>query len=366
MKIHFQAWAWLATLAVPGGVLATYTAQPVKYYESSGIAIPYVPGPTAQPSSNAAAPASTPSVAPAPQSSSPVAISSSPVSTAQVDQPSASPISHTVVSDVTSALLSISSEADKQPTATLQAEQVTTAAAQVDVAGGALTIDINNYWQKPLSISYLNNAGSPSAIGAPQAAPLATKTRVVYPTGWAGRISIGSLISSANSLIEGSTTGWPDIDVSYVDGFSVPITCSVNNVAITGCNIDLWSLSPCPNSVGDQGVCLNPMQGVANGPATDWFKPCQGAAYTFPNDNIANNGNTGSPNIVCCVGSSEQGCPAPERQGHGNNLPSKAKRSVAEDLNVRAPSLMPKAHGSHLKRHVVKARAHMKDLKELV
>ena len=42
------------------------------------------------------------------------------------------------------------------------------------------------------------------------------------------------------SKIEGSLTGPPDINVSYVDGFSVPITCSSEGVAVSSCNIDLY------------------------------------------------------------------------------------------------------------------------------
>ena len=99
------------------------------------------------------------------------------------------------------------------------------------------------------------------------------------------------------------------------------------------------------------------MQGVANGPADPWFLPCQGAAYTFPNDNIANDGDTGSPNISCCIGTGAQGCAAPVRQGHGNDQASKAKRLFSEDLKAGAPSLLPRAH-AHLKRQLGRARSH--------
>ena len=40
--------------------------------------------------------------------------------------------------------------------------------------------------------------------------------------------------------IEGSITGPPDIDVSYVDGYSVPITCASGDIAIPGCNVELF------------------------------------------------------------------------------------------------------------------------------
>lgn len=330
----------LVALAGLGQVSASRAAQPAGYNTANGNGVPYIADPTPEAPANTPAPTSVASVAPT------------------LEETSVGSISHTPVAVLSSALSSQSAEANTQPSATIQATDVTPAPV-VDVAGGVMTIDITNNWPTPLSISYLNNAGSPSAIGAPQGAPLGTKTTVVYPTGWAGRIYVGKTINSADSKIEGSTTGANDIDVSYVDGFSVPITCSANNVALTGCNINLWATQgPCANQAGeDQNVCLNPMQDKANGPADAWFLPCQGAAYTFPNDNIANNGDTRTPNLSCCIGTAEQGCPAPERQGKGNNLPSKAKRSPMAELKAGSPSLLPHMH-NHLKRHVAKARSH--------
>lgn len=366
MKTAYQAYALLIALVTPGLVSATYTANPglVEVYISNGREIPYVEGATPQAASSTPLPpsstpvvSSTTSVAPAiqpVQAEEKAAVHPQPITTA-----SAPAFSHTVVAStaITQVLLSESVAALDAPTATLQAAQITEAPV-IDVAGGKMTISITNNWPSPLSISYLNNEGSPSAIGAPQGAPLGTRTTVVYPTGWAGRIYVGNNINSADSKIEGSTTGANDIDISYVDGFSVPITCSVGGTPITGCNINLWDVSgPCANGVGDQNVCLNPMQGVADGPASAWFLPCQGAAYTFPNDNVANDGDTGTGAISCCIGTAAQGCAAPARQGHGNDQASKPKRSFSEDLKAGAPSLLPRAHG-HLKRHFGKARSH--------
>lgn len=195
----------------------------------------------------------------------------------------------------------------------------------------------------------------------------------MYPTKWAGRIYIGKTINSADSKIEGSTTGANDIDVSYVDGYSVPITCSVAGTPVSGCNIDLWTATTnCTNMVGNKDVCLNPMQDTADGPATPWFLPCQGAAYTFPNDNIANNGDTGTEKIECCIGTKEMGCEAPERQGKGNNKASKVKRSpvsVAEQPPSQKPHMAARAH-SHLARHLNNRKSHShgfpRGLKEVV
>ena len=146
------------------------------------------------------------------------------------------------------------------------------------VGEGVMTWRISNNYGIPLSVSYLNNADSPSAIGCPGAAQLTASatTEVVFPTGWAGRIFVGKNAQSGDSLIEGSTTGWNDIDVSYVDGYSVPITCGTEKEVLTGCNIDLWKTGTvCGNTEGDNAVCRNPTVDTPNGPATDFFLPCQ-------------------------------------------------------------------------------------------
>ena len=114
MRVPYHTWALIIALTVPGKVFATYSVQPVEYYMSSGIAIPYIPGPTAQPSSNLQAPTSIASVASVPQLSTAVASTASVAQNEKVYKPSqssASPISHTAVAVVTSALSSESAEA---------------------------------------------------------------------------------------------------------------------------------------------------------------------------------------------------------------------------------------------------------------
>lgn len=248
--------------------------------------------------------------------------------------------------------------------ATLPASAVSVTPAPV--GAGVMTVAITNYWTAPLSVSYFQNSDSPSAVGAPEPAPLGTSTQVVFPTNWAGRIVIGKTTDADGSKIEGSTTVWNDIDVSYVDGFSVPIVCSNATAPVTGCNINLWDVSgPCNNTVGEEAVCLNPMQGVPDGPADPWFLPCQGVAYTFPNDNVANDGNTGTLDVSCCIGTGEMGCSAPAMQGKGNDKASKRAFSVLEKpLEVEeatehgeGDSTLPHAH-SHLRKHLAMARPH--------
>lgn len=271
--------------------------------------------------------------------------------------------SNPVATSSTTALSVEKSQGAGLQNATIPASVISVAPAPVNA--GVMTIAISNYWTAPLSVSYFQNSDSPSAIGAPQPAPLGSLTQVVFPTNWAGRIVIGKTTDADGSKIEGSTTVWNDIDISYVDGFSVPIVCSNATAPVTGCNVNLWDVSgPCANTVGEEAVCLNPMQGVPDGPADPWFLPCQGVAYTFPNDNVANDGNTGTTDVSCCVGTEEMGCGAPVMQGKGNDqaskraLPALEKPLESEEAMEHDEGHFASPHGhSHLRKHVAKARS---------
>ena len=181
---------------------------------------------------------------------------------------------------------------------------------------GGMTINIQNKMGKNLKMAYTNNAGGPSAIGNPKNGQLASSTQVVYPTGWAGRITIGiDDTNAAGSKIEGSFTGMPNIDVSYVDGYTVPIVCSCSNEPVSGCNVDLWKTGKqCPKKDGE--TCINTISLTSpDGPVMPFFAPCAGAAYTFPNDNLADKG-CQTHEMDCCIGTS---CPTVERQPVKNN-----------------------------------------------
>ena len=139
-----------------------------------------------------------------------------------------------------------------------------------DSSNKYMTIAVTNIYGNHLSLSFGSNAGGPTPVGNPSPTTLSDNafTQFAFPTGWAGRVYMGPNLNPDGSKIEGSFTGPPDIDVSCVDGYSVPITCSSEGVAVTGCNIDLFeqpSIS-CNDQV-DGPVCLNPAQNIANGPA---------------------------------------------------------------------------------------------------
>ncbi|KAL8935180.1 MAG: hypothetical protein Q9216_005550 [Gyalolechia sp. 2 TL-2023] len=185
-----------------------------------------------------------------------------------------------------------------------------------------LTVRITNSFGFDLPISYNSNQGSPTIIGNPGAGIFrrAQSTNLALPRNFAGAVFIGKTYDPANSKIEVSfdpVSGYrPAVDVSYVDGYGIPITCSCSGVTVTGCNIPLFRTGrTCKNQgPGDRVICYNPKKTVNDGPADDFFQPCQGAAYTYPNDHTANGfGKCDAGNIQCCVGVP---CPSP-RQQHG-------------------------------------------------
>ena len=104
-----------------------------------------------------------------------------------------------------SALPSESAEGQTLSTATIPASSITpvTLAPSVTsappIGSGVMNVKIENHWTEPLSISYQDNAGGPSALGSPSVGPLGTSTEVVYPTGWAGRIYVRYLQDVRNA-----------------------------------------------------------------------------------------------------------------------------------------------------------------------
>ena len=209
---------------------------------------------------------------------------------------------------------------------------------------GQLTIAITNKYGSPVSMSFDVDAGSSAFVGNPQPTELPDAGSASYtvPKGWAGRVSIGKINHSDNSKIEGSFygAGNGDIDISYVDGYSVPISCSVGGKVVTGCNMELFH-QECnvPDSVsgfdadGKPAVCSNGARANPNGPASGFFSPCAGSAYTFPNDNDANTGMISETFMSCCIGNSCK--PSPRQQ---------AQKRGALSPRANSPSLLPRSH----------------------
>jgi len=106
-------------------------------------------------------------------------------------------------------------------------------------------------------------------------------------------------ICSVSFFFRCATVALPDVNVGYVDRYTVPITCSSQGIAVTGCNIGLFKQPTCENQVNGP-VCLHPAVSLPNGPP-GFFAPYTGAAYTYPFDNLANAYNKTSNSISCYI-----------------------------------------------------------------
>ncbi|KAL8737060.1 MAG: hypothetical protein Q9181_002075 [Wetmoreana brouardii] len=225
-----------------------------------------------------------------------------------------------------------------------------------------------------------------------------------FPPGWSGRVHVGggSGAPAGGTLYEGNVAGSGGsgaMDVSFVEGFSVPMLCTDNgNGFVSGCGIDLFSQGTCPTGGSAGGVCTNPQgPGGTRDSSVNWceacsppdpfFAPCAAAAFTFPTDDDANDG-ISSLDISCTIGPSGQrtgregntattGHPEAGRCdvcagstkrsledvffGRGLNPPT--ARGGSKPLNPRSPSMLPRVHrrttvdilGKRLHRHALVA-----------
>ena len=224
-------------------------------------------------------------------------------------------------------------------TTTLAAEPATTAVeivtthitAFVTVAPTAGTMPLStamamtlvNHLDEDLVLSFkvgrdTNQHDFESAFGHPGVVALPTGQHAVYsfPAKWDGIIEVGYEENVDNSLIEGNTFNERiDVDVSFVQGFSVPIVCSNDGVVVTGCNKQLFAYGTCPPAdMRGTRVCHNSAREPDAARAGPFFTPCQSAAITFPTDGGNFNGVPSAPrDIVCCIGN-ETVCPANPHQ----------------------------------------------------
>lgn len=231
--------------------------------------------------------------------------------------------------------------------------------------GEYATIHVDNLAGDDILVNYHNNPG-PVPINNPQPGPLGRNTTLVVPIHWGGMISIGKSIhpNVPNSLIEASylrtpgvpgiglsAKGVPSMDVSYANGFSVPIVCTCKDFGtpvFSGCSLDLFELGICPASDLQESACHNPKESELDGNAraTDFFLPCDSKAFAFGGDTDANMMCHGSSDIYCCVGSDcvanpKQGSPAaagtPPVTGPPGAAPPVAGPSVSEIPVAESP-----------------------------
>ncbi|KAI5917452.1 hypothetical protein F4810DRAFT_717691 [Camillea tinctor] len=197
------------------------------------------------------------------------------------------------------------------------------------------TVTVINSHTAAISTQHGENVGAPTAIKE-NTGPLHTlgvgeRAMFAVPTGWAGRVAIAETpypITDRVSLIEGSfvVQSAPGLvvdknenqsatlvfDISYVDGFTVPIVCGCQGNVLMGCNLDLHKM--CPHKYRlNKKTCINPHRdGMVPG-VDDFFKDCQPMAYTLPHDDLAtvNAPQVCDYSITCCVGTA---CPANPQQ----------------------------------------------------
>lgn len=111
-----------------------------------------------------------------------------------------------------------------------------------------------------------------------------------------------------NSMLTmSSANGWDfaiaGVDVSLVNGFTVPITCECDGNWVAGCKKNLFDVEA-RDVQNAAHAAVNPLRADVDATsAKAFFAPCEGLAYTFPNDHAANSfGACQSGFISCCVG----------------------------------------------------------------
>ncbi|KAI1410893.1 hypothetical protein F5Y13DRAFT_191973 [Hypoxylon sp. FL1857] len=180
------------------------------------------------------------------------------------------------------------------------APQVTAPATQAVPDNSNYTVTLINSHTAPVVTIHGQGAGSPTAVGKdnePHTMSQSETATFALPTGWSGRVAmyedgyIGDLDRA--TLLEGSFVKGASqqaviaLDVSYVDGFTVPLVCDCNNTVVIGCNLDLHPMCP-DDSKRNAKQCANPNREFKVGvPPTNPFKDCQGLAYTYPQDDLA-------------------------------------------------------------------------------
>ncbi|KAI3332445.1 hypothetical protein HD806DRAFT_519179 [Xylariaceae sp. AK1471] len=202
---------------------------------------------------------------------------------------------------------------------------------------GEYVVTLVNSHTTAITTAHNQNAGAPIAIHDNRGVLEVNATAILaVPTGWAGRVAIAEAeytIRDRASLLEGSFISHENaearifLDVSYVDAFTVPITCECEGEVKLGCNLNL--LDTCPDEWRqDAGTCINPYRDSGVIPSI-LFKACAATSYTYPNDNLATvSAPVGCENrILCCVGTAcapnpkQELCPGAD--GHAQQCPSK-------------------------------------------
>ncbi len=206
-----------------------------------------------------------------------------------------------------SSIVSVTSASDAESTATTNDSE------------NYMMISMINMYDNQLSFFFDSNADDLSSIDNSSVIILSDNvfTQYAFSTEWAERVYVNSNLNLDDSKIEDSYTSSSDIDVSYVNDYSVLITCSFKNTAVFNCNVDLFKqLSISCNDQVNNFVCLNFAQNIVNELTSSFFAVCAKTVYIYSNDNDVNVSNLKSILISCCV---DVLCQALSRQFKWNN-----------------------------------------------
>ncbi|KAI1371708.1 Osmotin, thaumatin-like protein [Hypoxylon crocopeplum] len=199
------------------------------------------------------------------------------------------------------------------------APQPTATTNQAPPSDGNFMFTVVNSHTAPVSTFHEEGAGSPTVIRnnnpANTIAPGETVT-FAAPTGWSGRLAMfedgyGDKVLDRGSLLEGSFMKFPSgdavmaLDVSYVDGFTVPMVCECNQTIVLGCNLNLNDV--CPKELQlNAKTCKNPYRDQHTPPTSEEnvFRDCETMAYTYPTDDLATKVDIAgcSRSTTCCIG----------------------------------------------------------------
>ncbi|KAB5517542.1 hypothetical protein GE09DRAFT_1230894 [Coniochaeta sp. 2T2.1] len=168
----------------------------------------------------------------------------------------------------------------------------TVAATAITRGPDFVTFTITNHHTAPIYTKHEVNEGYSTErdrMATPGVMEVGAIAEFAVPTGWGGRVAVvenggGRSIIGDESLIEdnyvvpnrdGFTVAVANVDVSYVDGFTVPIVCGCEGAGlVTGCSKDPWKLgTPCPADNG-VGSCKNPLRADTTATqAHEFFRP---------------------------------------------------------------------------------------------
>ncbi len=191
-----------------------------------------------------------------------------------------------------------------------------------------MIISMTNIYKTQLSISFLSNVDVSFSVDNSSIIVLlnTSLTQYTFSTEWTDRIYVESNLNSLSSKIGNSFTDSFDIDISYVNDYSVFITCSSQDISIIECNIDLFKQSDIQcNKLVDDSVCLNLAQNILNESASFFFATCADMIYIYSNDNKTNVSNLKSKLISCCI---DVMCKTSSRQFHKQYNALNAKSSI--------------------------------------